>query len=306
MGGALFVLATTAVIGAQSAVAQPSAAALADIPPELLALYQDAAEATCGMRWEVLAAVGKTETDHGRSALPGVRSGANSAGAMGPMQFLAGTWAAYGVDADGDGDRDVYDPVDAIWGAANYLCANGVGDPQRERQALWAYNHDYAYVDHVLAVAAGYAAAGVVGTGDAAALLNNPNVALSPRARQDLVAGVVDQRLINFLAWAAQRHHIAVSVIKSGHAQFVSGTNRVSNHWYGRGADIFAVDGEEVSRGSPAARALALEAIALSPPGRPTEIGLPWPDLVQPGVFSDGDHQGHLHVGWRQNPPAFT
>ncbi len=135
----------------------PTAAAVADIPAELLPIYQAAAAGTCGMPWQVLAATGKVESDHGRSNLPGVRSGANSAGAIGPMQFLPATWAAYGVDGDGDGDTDVYDSVDAIWGAANYLCANGAGDPALLADAVWAYNHSTAYVDTVLAVAASYA-----------------------------------------------------------------------------------------------------------------------------------------------------
>ena len=48
-----------------------------------------------------------------------MRSGANLAGAMGPMQFLAATWAAHGQDGDSDGERDVYNAVDAVHGAAN-------------------------------------------------------------------------------------------------------------------------------------------------------------------------------------------
>jgi Transglycosylase SLT domain/D-alanyl-D-alanine carboxypeptidase len=140
----------------------PSQEALSDIPAELLPVYQEAAEATCNMAWQVLAAVGKVESDHGRSTAPGVRSGSSRAGAMGPMQFLAGTWAAYGRDGDGDGRADVYKPVDAIWGAANYLCANGASDPARLREAIWAYNHASWYVDQVLDLAARYASAPIV------------------------------------------------------------------------------------------------------------------------------------------------
>jgi hypothetical protein len=59
-----------------------SGQALADIPPGMLALYQRAASAECdGLPWTVLAAVGQVESDHGRSTLPGVHSGHNSAGA---------------------------------------------------------------------------------------------------------------------------------------------------------------------------------------------------------------------------------
>ena len=70
--------------------APPSAAARADIPSGYLTLYRTAARRCPGLSWSVLAAVGKVESDHGRSYLPGVRSGWNSAGAAGPMQFGIG------------------------------------------------------------------------------------------------------------------------------------------------------------------------------------------------------------------------
>jgi hypothetical protein len=293
-----------AVVSGDQASAQvagvPSELALVDIPSELLPVYRDAAEATCAMRWAVLAAVGKVETDHGRSSLPGVRSGANHAGAMGPMQFLAATWAAYGVDGNNDGTADVYDVVDAIWGAANYLCASGAGEPERLRGAIWAYNHADWYVEKVLAQAAAYEAAPAVGTGDARVLVDHPHLSLTPPARQDLLDGVIDQRVVDFLTWAVQRHTISVSVLKTGHSQFVAGTRRVSNHWYGRGVDVYAVDGEKVSPGSSLAKAFAIEATELDSALRPTEIGLPWAELTgRPGVFSDASHQGHLHFAWR-------
>src|SRR4029450_1556476 len=84
----------------------PSATAQQDIPPQLLPVYQTAADSCPGLRGPVLAAIGKVETDHARSAAPGVRSGANFAGAAGPMQIGIGgkagnTWAAYAGGADG-------------------------------------------------------------------------------------------------------------------------------------------------------------------------------------------------------------
>jgi hypothetical protein len=295
LGGVALLVMATAAVGSRPASA--SATALADIPAELLSVYQEAAEATCHMPWQVLAAVGKVESDHGRSQLAGVLAGANSAGAMGPMQFLAATWAAYGVDGDGDGVTSAYSPTDAIWGAANYLCANGAGDTARLRDAIWNYNHASWYVDQVLAIAAGYAAA--LPVGDASALVAHPNLSLAPQARQDLLNGVVDQRVVDLLAWAVQRHRIAVSVLRTGHSQYVRGTNRVSNHYLGRGVDIYAVDGQVVSPSAGLARSFAIEAAQLPPPGRADEIGLPWADLAGlPGVFSNGDHQNHLHFGW--------
>ncbi len=293
-----------AVLSGGQALAQssgvPSPTALADIPVELFPVYQEAAEVTCGMRWAVLAAIGKVETDHGRSTLPGVQSGENFAGAGGPMQFLQPTWDAYGVDGNGDGEKDRYDPIDAIWGAANYLCVSGAGEPDGLRDAIFAYNHADWYVSKVLDQAATYESAPVPGESNALVLVDHPNLSLTPGARQDLVDGVIDQRVIDFLAWAVERHTISVSVLKTGHSKFVSGTDTISNHWYGRGVDIYAVDGDMVTPRSSAARSLAIEAIGLAPPARATEIGLPWADLAdEPGVFSNAAHQGHLHFGWR-------
>src|SRR5262249_13890943 len=122
----------------------------------------------------VLAAIGKVETDHGRSRLPGVRSGVNCAGAAGPMQLGVGAgnhgcgdagdaWATYGTDGDHDGRRDVYDPADAIPAAARYLHAAGA--PADYRQAVLAYNHAAWYVTQVLAIAARYRRAVALSSG---------------------------------------------------------------------------------------------------------------------------------------------
>src|SRR5690606_17149596 len=70
----------------------PSTEARHDIPAQMLVLYQAAASNCPVLHWSVLAAIGKIETDHGRSPLPGVSSGENSSGAGGPMQFLAPTF----------------------------------------------------------------------------------------------------------------------------------------------------------------------------------------------------------------------
>jgi hypothetical protein len=144
--------------------AGPSAAARTDIPAGYLALYRQAARRCPGLSWTVLAAVGKVESDHGRARLPGVRSGANDAGAAGPMQFGIGVgrasdaWARFGRDFDGDGHISVYDPGDAIPAAADYLCAHRA--PRRLDQALYAYNHSWAYVAKVKAIARRYTAEG--------------------------------------------------------------------------------------------------------------------------------------------------
>jgi hypothetical protein len=146
--------------GRSTRQAPPSPAARADIPTGYLRLYRQAAGRCPGLSWSVLAAVGKVESDHGRSPLPGVRSGWNSAGAAGPMQFGIGTgragnaWARYGADFDHDGHPSVYDPGDAIPAAARYLCAHGA--PRRLDRAVFAYNRSWAYVARVKAIAARY------------------------------------------------------------------------------------------------------------------------------------------------------
>src|SRR5438105_3976927 len=111
------------------------------VPIFLLPIYQ-AAGNQYGIRWEVLAAINEIESDYGRNL------SVSTAGAVGWMQFLPSTWAKYGVDANGDGKRDPYNPVDAIFAAASYLKAAG-GDKDIKR-AIFAYNHAGWYVDSVL------------------------------------------------------------------------------------------------------------------------------------------------------------
>jgi murein DD-endopeptidase MepM/ murein hydrolase activator NlpD len=111
------------------------------IPPFLLPIYQ-AAGMQYGIRWEVLAAINEIETDYGRNL------NISSAGAVGWMQFMPATWKMYGVDANRDGQKDPFNPVDAVFAAARYLRAAG-GD-QDLRRAIFAYNHADWYVDSVL------------------------------------------------------------------------------------------------------------------------------------------------------------
>ena len=111
------------------------------IPPFLLPVYQ-AAGIEYGVRWEVLAAINEIETDYGRNL------NVSSAGALGWMQFMPATWEQYGVDANRDGLKDPFNPVDAIFAAARYLRAAGAETDVR--RAIFAYNHADWYVDSVL------------------------------------------------------------------------------------------------------------------------------------------------------------
>jgi hypothetical protein len=135
-----------------------SALARAEIPPGYLRLYLGAA-ARYGLDWAILAGIGKVECDHGRDPDPAcTREGAvNAAGAGGPMQFLASTWAKYGVNVYGHGPPDRWNPADAIYGAANYLRASGA--PSDYVEAIYAYNHASWYVEEVESWAAKYSGA---------------------------------------------------------------------------------------------------------------------------------------------------
>ena len=138
----VLLIAAAAGIATQQAAActaqpAPTPLAAAAIPARYLTLYQQAGR-QYGIAWEILAGIGEVESDNGQSDAPGVHSGANSAGAAGPMQFGIGgaagnTWGGapvhpaseqtggYGIDGDHDGVVDVYDPGDAIPSAARYL-----------------------------------------------------------------------------------------------------------------------------------------------------------------------------------------
>ncbi len=118
-----------------------------EIPPFLLPIYQ-ACGTEYGIPWEVLAAINKIETGFGTNL------NVSSAGAVGWMQFLPSSWETYGLDANGDGRKDPYNPVDAICAAAHYLkVAGGQHDLY---DAILAYNHADWYAQEVLLYARAY------------------------------------------------------------------------------------------------------------------------------------------------------
>jgi len=144
------------------------------IPSDYLTLFREMGH-RYGVPWVILAGIGEVESNDGRSNLPGVRSGANAFGAAGPMQIgirgAAGNqWGGSpthsareivsGVATDGndDGVASVYQPADAIAGAAKYLLEHGVLD--NVDGAIFAYNHLESYVQLVLYWAGVYARGG--------------------------------------------------------------------------------------------------------------------------------------------------
>ena len=107
-------------------------------PHKLMRIYKSA-EKEYGVAWEYLASLNFVESKFGRFMGP------SSAGAEGPMQFMPATWDYYGNGGD------VWDPRDAVRGAARYLVASGA--PADWRSALFAYNRSYEYVDAIITYA---------------------------------------------------------------------------------------------------------------------------------------------------------
>jgi murein DD-endopeptidase MepM/ murein hydrolase activator NlpD len=123
------------------------------LPFPVLHGYWQRAGATYGIPWQVLAAINKVESNFGKNMGP------SSAGAIGWMQFMPSTWDRWGMDADGDGIADPWNPQDAIFAAARYLAAAG-GRTDLSR-AIFAYNHAQWYVDEILGLARLYGQNGV-------------------------------------------------------------------------------------------------------------------------------------------------
>jgi hypothetical protein len=221
----------------------PSRAAIADIPASYLRLYRQAG-ARYRIPWPLLAAIGKLESDHGRSLAPGVRTGLNRAGCCaGPMQFNLtngppSTWDAYGRGGS------PYDPADAIPAAARKLCANGLAQPAAAARdpcphvlgtaalhlALKRYNNACWYVHEVVTLAGRYTA--TVGQVLPAArdpfvlaLARNPRLTTTrshgcdPGA--DLASGRLDLRVTSLLAALTDRHAIRISCLHTGLTRYV-------------------------------------------------------------------------------------
>ena len=163
------------------------------IPAIVLSAYRNAermmaaAAPGCGVSWNLLAGIGRIESMHANGgatdargtavrpiygpALDGTLPGnevivqsrsadrVTYARAMGPMQFLPGTWSRYASDGDGDGKADVQNVYDASLAAARYLCSGGLNlrDPGQVMAAILRYNNSVAYARNVLGWAAAYA-----------------------------------------------------------------------------------------------------------------------------------------------------
>src|SRR3954468_21941486 len=203
--------------GASAPSAGPDTGTLTSsgIPRRVLQAYVGAPEQSariappCHITWPLLAGIGRVESDHGRfggahvladglitppiygprldgtGGMPFIHDtdggrldgDAGSDRAVGPMQFIPGTWAGYGTDADGDGVADPQDVDDAALSAARYLCAGGgdLSTHEGQVQAVFRYNHSTSYVQLVLALADSYASGEPVPIGSESAVTTSPS-----------------------------------------------------------------------------------------------------------------------------------
>jgi murein DD-endopeptidase MepM/ murein hydrolase activator NlpD len=205
-----------------------------EIPPFLLPIYQ-ACGTEYGVPWEVLASINKIETAFGTNL------NVSSAGAMGWMQFIPSSWEMYGLDANGDGREDPYNPVDAICAAASYLKAAGAQENLYD--AIFAYNHADWYVQEVLLYARAY---GKLPTDLVGSLTGLTEGAHFPVAADARYADDISTRaaLSRATPQAREEYGNAAEVISS------SPTRRGINIFAREGAPVVAVnDGVVVKRG---------------------------------------------------------
>ncbi|MGV0717443.1 lytic murein transglycosylase [Mycolicibacterium sp. XJ662] len=187
-----FHIASTSVSSPPPAAVVNSPGALG-IPGMALSAYRNAermmavAQPECGVSWNLLAGIGRIESMHANGGatdasgtavspifgpvldgtLPGNEVIVQSrtadrvtyARAMGPMQFLPGTWARYASDGDGDGKAEVQNLFDSTLAAARYLCSGGMNlrDQSHVMASILRYNNSVAYARNVLGWAAAYA-----------------------------------------------------------------------------------------------------------------------------------------------------
>ena len=238
----------------------------------------------------ILAGLTKVESDFGRNLGP------SSAGAVGWTQFMPGTWARFGVDADGDGRRDPASAPDAIFSAARYL--RYLGAPDDWRGALFGYNHSQAYVDEVLKAAASLAAP----TADTAAVdvacETSTDVAPEGPVRRVYGGGrivpipgmpgeLIDERILPDVELLMQRYHVAVS---AGYAP--TGHKAGGEHPLGLAVDLV-----------PGAGGSWDDVDALARWAEPRQ-NAPHPPFRWVGYNGDAGHGrgDHLHLSWAHGP----
>ena len=269
------------------------------IPAEYLDAFESAAARyDLGKRgvW-VLAAVARLESNFGRGMEPSMLE------RTGPLGVDASEWQRFAVDGDGDGRLVHADPDDSAATLARLIWSRG-----GLAAGLFTHNQAEWYVEAVLAQAdllEGRCRAERVEWE-----LALPNVVIAPInwqnltilnevAREDLEQGRIDPRIVGLIGAITQGHQLVVSSLRSDHSMYTA-EGGVSNHYYGRGMDIAAVDGVSCTDTSPTAPCAELgrTLAALPAPALPTELIYCF-DLDGPGpAFARSDHCDHIHAGY--------
>ena len=281
-------LASLAGAGATPTACVPALASNGRVPAGLEPIFSAAAH-RYGLGGEgaaILAGLVQTESDFGRNM------STSSAGAIGFAQFLPATWRAYGVDGDGDGSRDPYNPVDATFSAANYLRASGA--PGDWHRALFAYNHSEQYVQTVLerarrlrssADATDTCARPAAPTGNVYRVIGGGGIVPIPGFQGESI----DIRLLRDIAHlvATYRLKITDGYARTGHAT-------AGEHPLGLAID--AVPGPGGSWDDLDRLARLVEPVQ----------GRPRPPFRWVGYDGDKNHGrgNHLHLSWSHSPTA--
>jgi Transglycosylase SLT domain len=202
------------------------------VPKKFVPIYQAAAaKYRLGPKGPaMLASIHFNETTFGTNT-----ENTTGSGAEGQMMFMPETWAAYGVDANGDGKKDPHDPEDAIHAAARYLRASGA--PGNWHDAIFAYNHAEWYVDRIEedfrtfngsgmeAIARGQFSEAACGQVGGNAMLSHAQRLFQPRAfkplpQQLMAAGYsvqeVDARIWANAVWLLETYDLRVTAAREG------------------------------------------------------------------------------------------
>ena len=244
-----------------------------------------------------LAAVARLESNFGKGMS---KAELRKHGALG---LVGAEWKRYAVDGDGDGRIRRQDPADSAATLARMVWSQG-----GLRAGLFEHNHAKWYVDAVLAEADRIE--GKCETSTVEWALSLPNAVLAPirwenltftneLQKQDLESGAIDPRIVGLLGAITQSHQITISSLRSDHSMHTA-AGGVSNHYYGRGMDIAAVDGVSCTDTAPTSPCAELTTTLsqLPAPAMPTELIYCF-DVDGPGpAFARSDHCDHIHAAY--------
>lgn len=305
-------VATALLFGGGAGCAEGSVGSVKGVPARLIPIYQQASlRYGLGERGpSILAAVNWIETGFGANLGP------SSAGALGWMQFMPPTWAAYGVDANGDGAKDPNDPWDAIFAAARYLSASRA--PENWHDAILAYNHAEWYVEKVERAAERFGGA-TAGSGDyagaicvagipAGAVLDQSVRLFAPRAFKALPARfwvgggapqAVDARIWPNAVWLLKGFDLRVTAAReSGHQTHGDGTALDIVPAPGRGWDETAMRAALALGWRPSCGASGTAPVCPLIPAMQFVAYNGYPGHGDP---AHAGSNAHLHISWKSS-----